>query len=88
MKTKTIIYILALIVIASCVKMPKRVDTELPISPLGAIPYDFDWRTIKTIDLTLNVTSAGIAYNNGVHVLKIYNSPLLDRKSTRLNSSH
>ena len=81
MKTKNLIYLFALIILTSCVKMPNRVDQELPLSPVGAIPYDFDWRTIKTIDITLNVTSVGEALKNGVHVLKIYSSPLLNTGS-------
>src|SRR3989339_79830 len=81
MTKRYFILFFTLMLLASCVKMPKRIDNELPVSPLGAIPYDFDWRTIKTIDLTLNVTSAGESYNAGVHILKIYNSPLLNTGS-------
>lgn len=69
------------IVISSCVKMPKRDDNFLPESPVGTIPYDFDWKTIKTIDLTINVTPVSGTSNSGFHIIKVYNTPLLNSGS-------
>lgn len=81
-KSTTIILLLTLsLALISCVKMPKRVDHDLPISPVGAIPYDFDWKTVKTIDLTINVTSVGSGMSTENHIIKVFSSELLNTGS-------
>jgi LruC domain-containing protein len=77
MKTKYFFLLFGIIFIASCVKMPKN-NTEIPSIVEGEIPYDFDWKTIKTIDLTVNVTAIDPQSSNKVHIIKVYNSPLMN----------
>jgi len=80
-KTKYLILYLLVIILSSCVKMPKREEPLLPPSPVGSIPYDFDWKTVKTINITINVTSSGDVFSSSNHIIKIYNSPLLNTGS-------
>jgi LruC domain-containing protein len=39
------------------------------------IPEGFDWKTVKDLSVTVNVTSGQTG--NGIHIIKIYNSSLL-----------
>ncbi|HCV14972.1 MAG TPA: hypothetical protein DF637_01375 [Rikenellaceae bacterium] len=71
----------ALVVLASCVKIPDDAQPRLPLSPIGTIPYDFDWKTIKTLDLTVNITPLGGSLNSNSHIIRVYNSPLLNSGS-------
>lgn len=67
----------AFTLIWSCVKMP---DGEIirTIDNL-TIPEGFDWKTVKDLSVTVNVTSDG--QTTGLHIIRIYNSPLLTEGS-------
>ncbi|PKO96959.1 MAG: hypothetical protein CVU12_02510 [Bacteroidetes bacterium HGW-Bacteroidetes-7] len=82
MKTRILaIIIIGLLILGSCVKIPDNAQPRLPLSPVGSIPYDFDWKTIKTLDLTVNITPLGGSLNNNVHIIRVYSSPLLNSGS-------
>lgn len=73
---KSFLLLVSLVALAACVKMPKNGPNIVD----GAIPRDFDWKTTKSIDLTVNVTSVAGGENRS-HTIAIYNSPLLSSAS-------
>lgn len=79
MKKIILLFIVAL-AIASCVKMPKP-DIEDPDQNGLEIPDDFDWKTIKELDVTVNVTPIDAQSTNKIHIIRIYNSPLANSAS-------
>ncbi|MGE0092512.1 MAG: LruC domain-containing protein [Bacteroidales bacterium] len=79
MKKIFLLFIVALS-IASCVKMPKP-DVIDPEKEGLEIPADFDWKTIKELDITVNVTAIDPLSNNKIHIIRIYNSPLANSAS-------
>lgn len=64
--------------ISGCVKINHENDTPEPLSPIGVIPKDFDWKTVKELSCTVNVASVTGIGDNMIRVIKIYNSPLLN----------
>lgn len=81
MKRALSIIILLSVVLSSCVKMnrePKPVDPFL--GPLQ-VPADFDWKTVKELTLSISVTAVNASLANSVHVIRVYNSPLLNSGS-------
>jgi len=60
---------------SSCLKL-KPIDN--PESPIGLIPKDFDWKTVKELSCTVKVASVTGIGDNMIRVIKIYNSPLLN----------
>lgn len=80
---KKIILVISLFafVVASCVKMPNS-DPNLPENELGLkIPDNFDWKTTKEIKVSVGVTAINLESTTKQHVIKIYNSPLLNSGS-------
>lgn len=77
---KKIFLVIALfaLTLGSCVKMPKSepnpTETELGLK----IPDNFDWKTTKEIKVTVGVTAVDAVSKEKLHVIKIYNSPLLN----------
>ncbi len=69
---------LAFIALVGCVKYHPVADPE---SPIGVIPKDFDWKTIKEISCVVNVSTNGDYSDNMVRVIKIYKSGRLDAAS-------
>lgn len=80
---RRIILLIALIaaVVSSCIKMPKY-DPNLPENQSALkIPSTFDWKTIKEIKVTVAVTTIDAQSKDKLHIIKIYNSPLLNSGS-------
>jgi len=59
-----------------CVKF-NPIETT-PQSPVGIIPKGFDWKTVKEFTCTVRVSSVSGIGDNMIHVIKIFNSPLLN----------
>lgn len=81
MRKILLLLVLVLSVVSSCIKMPKQ-DPNLPNVELGIkVPANFNWKTIKEIKVTMNVTAIDAASKEKLHVIKIYKSPLLNSGS-------
>jgi LruC domain-containing protein len=78
MKKFTLILITAFLAF-SCVKMPNN-NPDGPDPVENAIPDNFNWETIKEIDLTVDV-KATTAGPNANHIISIYTSELLNSGS-------
>ena len=76
MKIKFLLITFIVLTVASCVKAPK-VDPNLPELEFK-IPDNFDWKTIKEVKVTVNVTAVDAQSKDKLHSIKIYNSPLLN----------
>ncbi|GAB1473784.1 hypothetical protein MASR2M69_12250 [Bacteroidota bacterium] len=61
-----------------CVKFHPVVNPE---SPIGQIPKDFDWKTIKEVTCKVSVSTNSEFSDNLIRVIKIYKSPKLDNSS-------
>ncbi|HBZ26521.1 MAG TPA: hypothetical protein DEO54_09865 [Rikenellaceae bacterium] len=72
------LFIIALTALFGCVKYHPVTNPE---SPIGVIPKDFDWKTIKEISCVVNVSSNDDFGDNMVRVIKIYKSGKLDAAS-------
>ncbi len=75
MKIKTLFLIIPAFLMLSCVKMPDSnigPEKDLVISP------DFDWKTVKELNITVTVTPVDAQSTDKVHVIRIYNSALLN----------
>ncbi len=75
MKIKTLLLLIPAFLILSCIKMPDSnigPEKDLVISP------DFDWKTVKELSITVTVTQIDAQSSDKVHVIRIYNSPLLN----------
>lgn len=59
----------------SCIKMPE--SNVKPIEDLVIHP-DFDWKTVKELNVTVTVTPVDAQSTDKAHVIRIYNSPLLN----------
>ncbi len=82
MKTKLLILTTISLALFSCVKLKDNpAPPEDPSIVDGAIPNNFDWKTIKTFDLTVNVEPVNASLANDHHIIKVYNSPLLSKAS-------
>ena len=83
MKTQTarlnaiLLLLLFAIFTPSCVNLSPPDNTPV-ISPLGVIPKDFDWKTVKELTCTINVPSVAGIGDNMIRVIKVFNSPLLN----------
>ncbi len=77
---RRIILLIALIaaVVSSCIKMPKY-DPNSPENLAALkIPSTFDWKTTKEIKITVGVSTLDAQSRDKSHIIKIYNSPLLN----------
>ena len=75
MKIKTLLLAIPAFLILSCIKMPDSnvgPEKDLVISP------DFDWKTVKELNITVTVTPVDAQSTDKVHVIRIYNSALLN----------
>jgi len=63
-------------VVSGCVRI--RPENEVIESPIGKIPADFDWKTVKELSCTIRVNSVPGIGDNLVRVIKVYNSSLLN----------
>jgi LruC domain-containing protein len=84
MKTKfTLLNFLALFlltaIVAGCVRV--RPDNNIIESPIGAIPPEFDWKTVKELSCTVRVNSVAGIGDNLIRIIKIYNSVLMNEGS-------
>jgi LruC domain-containing protein len=70
-----ILPILISALLISCVKMPE--SNVKPIEDLVIHP-DFDWKTVKELNVTVTVTPVDAQSADKAHVIRIYNSPLLN----------
>jgi len=62
--------------LVGCVNLnPDNNDIE---SPVGVIPADFDWKTVKELSFTVQVQSVSGVSDASARIIKIYNSPLLN----------
>ncbi|OFY43569.1 MAG: hypothetical protein A2X18_06405 [Bacteroidetes bacterium GWF2_40_14] len=72
-----VLFVLFAAITSSCVNLNPPDNTPI-VSPVGIIPKDFDWKTVKEITCTVKVQPVvGIA-DNMIRVIKIFNSPLLN----------
>ncbi|MDD2426460.1 MAG: hypothetical protein PHU00_10675, partial [Bacteroidales bacterium] len=81
MRTKIIaLNLTALLLLAafvtSCVRI--RPENNIIESPIGKIPADFDWKTVKELSCTIRVSSVPGLGDNLIRVIKVYNSSLLN----------
>ncbi len=67
-----------LLITYSCVKFHPVVNPE---SPIGQIPKDFDWKTIKEVTCNVTVSTNSEFGDNLIRVIKIYKSAKLDNSS-------
>lgn len=75
MKIRILLLIIPAFLIFSCIKMPDSnigPEKDLVISP------DFDWKTVKELNITVTVTAVDAQSSDKVHVIRIYNSALLN----------
>ncbi|MDD2584792.1 MAG: hypothetical protein PHE99_07630, partial [Bacteroidales bacterium] len=81
MKKTLLLLALFVLTVVSCVKAPISTPIE-PNPEIGStIPDNFDWKTIKEIKVTVNVTEVDAQSKDKLHIIKIYNSPLLSSAS-------
>lgn len=73
-------FLILVLLIPGCIKI-ESVDTPEPESPIGVIPKDFDWKTIKEVTCNVTVSSFADFGDNITRVIKIYSSPKLDNSS-------
>jgi LruC domain-containing protein len=73
---KILLLIVISAIVASCVKMPGS-DVDTPTGGVLNVPSNFDWKTVKELNVTVNVTAVS-GYSDKVHIIRIYNSPLLN----------
>ena len=81
MKKNIIAVIGIMLIIASCVKMPKRDVPDTPDPSKLEIPSNFDWKTVKELDITVTVQAIDENSRDRVHIIRIYNSPLINSSS-------
>jgi len=84
MKTKIFAFkfltlFLLAVIVSGCVRI--RPENNIIESPIGTIPADFDWKTVKELSCTVRVSSVSGIGDNLVRVIKIYNSPLTNEGS-------
>jgi len=53
-------------------------DNNTIESPVGVIPADFDWKTVKELNFTVQVNSVSGISDASARIIKIFNSPLLN----------
>ena len=62
---------------SSCVNLNPQ-DTDPVVSPIGIIPKDFDWKTVKEFTCTVRVQPVAGIGDNMIRVVRIFNSSLLN----------
>ncbi|MFA5642024.1 MAG: LruC domain-containing protein [Bacteroidales bacterium] len=81
MKKIFLLLTLFTITISSCIKAPDS-QPVVPDPEIGTIvPSTFDWKTTKEIKVTISVTAVDAQSKEKLHIIKIYNSPLLNSGS-------
>ncbi|MFA6335907.1 MAG: LruC domain-containing protein [Bacteroidales bacterium] len=73
---RTLIFVFFASSIFSCLKLNS--DEHTPESPVGIIPDNFDWKTVKELSCTVRVSPVTNIGDNMVRIIKIFNTPLLN----------
>ncbi|PKP37922.1 MAG: hypothetical protein CVT97_03800 [Bacteroidetes bacterium HGW-Bacteroidetes-14] len=67
-----IVAILSLLVVTSCIKFPQP-DPGV----VSDIPESFDWKTVQSVNVNVQVNSINGISDNYIRVIKVYSSPML-----------
>jgi len=70
-------FLISVLIVSGCVKMHSGTNVD-PESPIGVIPKDFDWKTIKEVTCNVTVSSSTDFENNMIRVIKVFKSAKLD----------
>lgn len=68
---------IAMFLVSACIQMPHNIDNPTNLR----VPPNFNWKTIKELDVVVNVSAVSEQSANRAHVIKIHSTPLLNSSS-------